>query len=40
MLGYLNFIRDCGDILAQVGITLVINDSLYDIEDVYNQAFQ
>ena len=40
MLEFVNFIKDCADILASTGIALVINDSLYDLELIYNQAFQ
>jgi hypothetical protein len=40
MLEYVSFIKDSGDILASAGIALVLNDSLYDLELIYNQAFQ
>lgn len=40
MLEFIGFIKDCGDILASTGIYLVLNDNLYDLELIYNQAFQ
>lgn len=40
MLEFVSFIKDCADILASTGIALVLNDSLYDLELIYNQAFQ
>ena len=40
MLAFINFIRDSGDILADGGIAIVLDSALYDIESVYNQAFQ
>lgn len=40
MLEFTNFIRDCADILADAGIAIVLDDTLYDLESVYNQAFQ
>lgn len=40
MLEFNNFIKDCSDILAGAGITLVLNDHLYDLELIYSQAFQ
>ena len=40
MLAFTNFIRDSGDILADGGIAIMLDSALYDIESVYNQAFQ
>lgn len=40
MIEFVSFIKDCGDILASAGIALILNDSLYDLELIYNQAFQ
>lgn len=40
MIEFVSFIKDCGDILASAGIALILNDSLYDLELTYNQAFQ
>ena len=40
MVDFNNFIRDCGEILADGGIAIVLDESLYDIESVYNQSHQ
>ena len=40
MLKFINFIREDCDILAEIGVAIVVNDELYDIEFIYNQAFQ
>ena len=40
MLNYTNFIRDCSQTLADAGIAIILDDTLYDLESVYNQAFQ
>jgi hypothetical protein len=40
MLKFVNFIREDCDILAEIGVAIVVNDELYDIEFIYNQAFQ
>ena len=40
MLAFTNFIRDSGDILADGGIAIMLDSALYDLESVYNQAFQ
>ena len=40
MLEFTNFIRDCGEILADGGIAMILDSTLYDLESVYNQAFQ
>lgn len=40
MLQFTNFIRDSGDILADGGIAIILDSALYDLESVYNQAFQ
>lgn len=40
MLEFINFIRDEGETLADLGIMIVLESSLYDIESIYNQAHQ
>ena len=40
MLSFTNFIRDCGEVLADGGIAIILDSALYDLESVYNQAHQ
>lgn len=40
MLQFNNFIRDEAETLADLGIMIVLESDLYDLESVYNQAYQ
>ena len=40
MLQFNNFIRDESETLADLGIMIVLESDLYDIESIYNQAYQ
>lgn len=40
MLKFTNFIRDEDEQLANLGIMIVLESELYDLESIYNQAFQ
>lgn len=40
MVVFNNFIRESAEVLADGGIAIVLDETLYDIESVYNEAYQ
>jgi hypothetical protein len=40
MMKFINFIKEESETLVQLGIAIVIESDLYDLELIYNHAYQ